>query len=86
MKSTLRYCCQLLAVLFIAICAGCTAIPEPVTPEEQETLSLTRLKDQVAGSDPCEPFNRTMFAITDFGMTFHSTFLPFAIKASLFAL
>jgi ABC-type transporter lipoprotein component MlaA/pimeloyl-ACP methyl ester carboxylesterase len=69
MKSTLKFCCRLALVLFISLCAGCTAIPEPVTPQEQETLSLTRIKDQVAGSDPCEPFNRAMFAVTDFGMT-----------------
>ena len=69
MKSVSKHIFQLLFVLFILFFAGCTAIPEPITPEEQQTVSLTRLKDQAAGSDPIEPFNRTMFAITDFGMT-----------------
>ena len=69
MKSPAKICGELFLVLLIALCAGCAVTPEPITPEEQQTLSLTRLKDQAAGSDPCEPFNRTMFAITDFGMT-----------------
>ena len=69
MKSHIKDCCVLLLMLFLALCSGCTVTSEAITPEEQQTLSLTRLKDQVAGNDPCEPFNRTMFAITDFGMT-----------------
>ncbi len=69
MKSPLKICCKLILMLFLALCTGCAVTPEAITPEEEQTLSLTRLKDQTAGSDPCEPFNRTMFAITDFGMT-----------------
>ena len=54
----------------IAVLCGCTVIQEEITPEERTTISLSRIQNQYAGADPIEPFNRSMFAVTDFCMNY----------------
>lgn len=55
-----------LAALLIA--AGCASGPEPAPAEAPWTPS--ELVFEMAGGDPLEGFNRSMFAVTDFGMNY----------------
>ena len=60
----------LTALLAAIFTFGCRVVPEEITPSERETISLSRLESELAGNDPIEPFNRSMFAVTDFCMNY----------------
>lgn len=60
----------LLAASLMLLFTGCTVVQENITPEEQSTISLSRIQNTYAGADPIEPFNRSMFAVTDFCMSY----------------
>ena len=60
----------LTALLAAVFTFGCRVVPEEITPSERETVSLSRLESELAGNDPIEPFNRSMFAVTDFCMNY----------------
>ena len=49
---------------------GCSTVSEEITPRERQTVSLSRIETDLAGPDPIEPFNRSMFAVTDFCMNY----------------
>ena len=65
-----RFLIVILSAVFIAVSGGCTVVQEEITPEERTTISLSRIQNQYAGADPIEPFNRGMFAVTDFCMNY----------------
>lgn len=58
------------AVFLAVFFCGCAVTEIPETPEERATLSLSRIENRIAGPDPCEPFNRAMFSVTDFCMVY----------------
>lgn len=58
------------AAAAIFVFCGCTVVEEPRTDDELKTVSLSRLENELAGPDPCEPFNRAMFSVTDFCMVY----------------
>ena len=61
----------LLAIAAVSVfLGGCRTVVEEITPDERKTVSLSRLETDLAGPDPIEPFNRTMFAVTDFCMNY----------------
>ena len=66
------YSCSILLLSFLLfLSAGCRSMPDFSGAEgEQKNIDWTasRITEELAGSDPIEPFNRTMFAITDFCM------------------
>ena len=52
----------------LLLLAGCATAEPPAPPEGPWTPS--ELITEVAGNDPIEGFNRSMFAVTDFGMDY----------------
>ena len=58
-----------IALLLMLFC-GCTAVPVDLTEwENSDAVTVSKLEQHYAGNDPCEGFNRSMFAVTDFTMT-----------------
>lgn len=55
-------------VLALILFAGCASTPEPAPAEGPWTPS--ELSFALSGNDPVEGFNRSMFAVTDFGMEY----------------
>ena len=64
----------------IAFLCGCrstaedTALPDGTVPQTEQIgrdrITLSMLENHLAGPDPCEPFNRGMFAVTSFLMDY----------------
>ena len=55
-------------MLALILFAGCASTPEPAPAEGPWTPS--ELSFALSGNDPVEGFNRSMFAVTDFGMEY----------------
>ncbi len=81
-KILLRWAGGAAGILLLAGCA--TSEPQPPPEPEKGPWTESKLIETVAGNDPIEGFNRSMFAVTDFGMDyivdplgrFYSSLLP----------
>ena len=64
-----------LKIFFFALSAlllfsGCRSTAEMETTPENGEITLSVLENHLAGTDPCEGFNRSMFAVTSFLMDY----------------
>ena len=72
MKKRFLQFCFLFLLPVMLLTAGCGTVQEnPVSPVPDDgKITLSVLENHLAGPDPCEGFNRSMFAVTDFLMDY----------------
>ena len=70
-KGALSFKISRLIVTFVAVVALSSAVAEEETrPEENRAWTIHRFRREFCGEDSWEPFNRSMFAVFDWGMEY----------------
>ena len=58
------------AVAFLSGCAGTDVEKKKDSVPAEQQMTLSRIENHLGGDDPCEGFNRSMFAVTSFLMDY----------------